>query len=295
MTQSVDRERAVRYLLGELPEAEREALEEQWFVQDDTLAELKEAEDDLVDAYGRGQLSPERRVLFEARYLQDESGRRRVEFAGALHGAIRARRPDLVAARRPQRAWAWAAVVTGVALAGALLGVARLRATLTRMEGERAAIARSAEEQRARAQTLAGEVERLRTQVGDLEARIGRGVEGVVTLALVSGLARDLQPVPSVTIGPDASRLALELRLKDDAFERYAVALETPDGQRVWSALATSSAAVGGRVLLVSVPRTALAPGHYVVAVEGLTQGQKAVPHAEYVFRVRTSPRGSGR
>jgi hypothetical protein len=289
MTEPVGRERAVRFLLGELPDDERDKLEERFFVEDDALAELKEAEDDLVDAYSRGLLSAEQRALFEARHLQGESGERRVEFARALHAAARGRKAATSPARR-SRVWPWAASIAALALTGALLGLARARSTLARLEAERVALAQAAQEMDVRARGLADEVERLRTRVADLEG-LGRGLDRVVALTLTPGLARELQPLASVAIPADASRVELTLRLKDDPYPRYGVAIETADGRRIWSgASSASDAGGGGRALLVSVPAPAVQPGHYVVTVEGIRPGRPAVPHADYVFRALPPP-----
>ena len=288
MTEPVGRERAVRFLLGELPDDERDVLEERFFVEDDALAELKEAEDDLVDAYSRGVLSQERSRLFEARYLQDEPGQRRVAFARALSAA--ARRD---AAKRPARAarvWPWAAAVTALALTGALLGLVRARSTLARLEGERSALARAAQAEEDRARGLADEVERLRTRVADLEDRLGHDLDRVVALTLTAGLARELKPLASVAIPAEASRVELTLGLRDDPYPRYGVVIETADGRRVWSGAASAIDVAGGRALRVSVPAAGVQPGHYVVTVEGTPPGRPAVPHADYVFRVLPRP-----
>ena len=61
MTRRADGDHARRYLLGELPEAERDVFEEEYFSRDETLGALEAAEDDLIDAYCRDALSPEHR------------------------------------------------------------------------------------------------------------------------------------------------------------------------------------------------------------------------------------------
>src|SRR5262245_24314980 len=49
-----DDDRAVRYLLDELPEAEKEALEDEYFGDEEAYAALVAAEDDLIDRYCQG-------------------------------------------------------------------------------------------------------------------------------------------------------------------------------------------------------------------------------------------------
>ena len=49
----------IRYLLGELPEGEQAAIEEQYFADPRVLDELTQTETALVDDYVRGRLSAE--------------------------------------------------------------------------------------------------------------------------------------------------------------------------------------------------------------------------------------------
>ena len=77
-----------QYLLGLVSPSERERLESEYFTNDDAFAEMLSAEDDLIDAYARGQLSAKERHQFEQRFLKSESGRERVQFARTLAGYV---------------------------------------------------------------------------------------------------------------------------------------------------------------------------------------------------------------
>jgi len=79
-----DDERALRYLLDELPGGERDVFEEEYFADDDTHAALRATEDELIDAYCAGTLPAERARRFEERYLATPEGRERVAFAQSL-------------------------------------------------------------------------------------------------------------------------------------------------------------------------------------------------------------------
>lgn len=63
-----DKQRRVlrRYLLGELPEAERTQLADKYFVDEVLFDELLDVENELLDQYVRAQLSPEERKNFGA-------------------------------------------------------------------------------------------------------------------------------------------------------------------------------------------------------------------------------------
>lgn len=69
------------YLLGELAEAERDAMEMDIFTDKETFYRLSEIEDRLVDDYARGRLSGEEKLKFEQIYLSNPARRQRVEFA----------------------------------------------------------------------------------------------------------------------------------------------------------------------------------------------------------------------
>lgn len=73
-----------RYLLGELSEAERAALEEKYFTDPQVFDQVLKAECELLDNYVRGRLSSEARAQFERSYLADPGRRARVKFAEAL-------------------------------------------------------------------------------------------------------------------------------------------------------------------------------------------------------------------
>ena len=60
-----DKEQMYAYLLGQLPAAQVEQLEEAYFGDDATFALLEEARFELLDDYARGKLAPERAVLVE--------------------------------------------------------------------------------------------------------------------------------------------------------------------------------------------------------------------------------------
>ncbi len=77
-------ERIIAYLLEELPEEELEQFEDECFAQESWPAQLSSIEEDLIDAYLRGELTQEQRQRFEQNYLTTEARRERVLMAAAL-------------------------------------------------------------------------------------------------------------------------------------------------------------------------------------------------------------------
>lgn len=72
------------YLLGSLPEAETERLDELSLTDDEFANVLNAAEKDLVDAYAQGELAGTALKQFESHYLASPLRRGKVEFAQAF-------------------------------------------------------------------------------------------------------------------------------------------------------------------------------------------------------------------
>src|SRR5947207_11833289 len=70
-----------RYLLGLLPEAETERMDELSFTDDEFAQALKAVEKDLVDAYVQGELSGVNLEQFKTVYLASPFRRDNMQFA----------------------------------------------------------------------------------------------------------------------------------------------------------------------------------------------------------------------
>ena len=81
-------ERITAYLLEELTEQESEQFEEQCFAQDEWPAEVDAAEQDLIDAYLRNELSSDRRRRFVERYLTTDARKARVLATKTIHQVL---------------------------------------------------------------------------------------------------------------------------------------------------------------------------------------------------------------
>ncbi len=77
-------ERIIAYLLEELPETDLERFEDECFAQESWPIELTLVEEDLIDAYLRHELTPERRQRFEQNYLTTDARQARLSLAAAL-------------------------------------------------------------------------------------------------------------------------------------------------------------------------------------------------------------------
>jgi cytoskeletal protein RodZ len=72
------------YLLGLLPEAETERLDELSVTEEEFVQELRKVEDDLIDAYVNGELTGPELIQFPRQYLSSQLGVERVRFAQAF-------------------------------------------------------------------------------------------------------------------------------------------------------------------------------------------------------------------
>src|SRR5215213_2806842 len=90
---SISKTKRVRYLLGLSSPAEREHIELEYFENEDAFQEMLTAEDDLIDAYARGELAGDERRRFEKSFVGSLRGRHRVQFARAFADAMSATRP----------------------------------------------------------------------------------------------------------------------------------------------------------------------------------------------------------
>lgn len=83
-----DDEELTRYVLGLLPEEDRERLDDASMTDDEVAARLRTAESDLVDSYVRGQIAGETLDRFESHYLSSPRRRESVRLAGTFIRAV---------------------------------------------------------------------------------------------------------------------------------------------------------------------------------------------------------------
>jgi len=109
-------EKARRYLLGELSATEEQEIDERLLGDEETLAALEIAEDELYDAGARGELSHA-----ERRALQQRFGGARARVRRIVAGGLAARARDRKLLPRPRRAFWLAGAVAATAAVVALL------------------------------------------------------------------------------------------------------------------------------------------------------------------------------
>src|SRR5262245_49891277 len=119
---SPEQQRFVDYLLGRIPDDERERMAYRLLEDDEVFEQVAEAEDSLIAGYVRGELSQKEARLVETRLLSTEHGRNRWRAAAALARRERSR----------GRGWMLAAAAVTVCAIGA--GVWLLRDRMAEMQ-----------------------------------------------------------------------------------------------------------------------------------------------------------------
>jgi len=297
-----DDDRAVRYLLDELPAEERDVFEDQYFDDAEAHAALLAAEDELIDRYCEGTLPADQRQRFEERYLATPEGRERVAFASALVRYAAAHRAAPAApSRAPVRhalrlglAWAAAILLAAtavVALLGAQRETRRARAAQAMLQERLQAQQEQARREEQRAAATASELARLRDEAAALGDLLGLDPTQPVraaALALASGLRRDAGGVPRLVIEPGIALVRLRLLLAGVPRAAYRAALQTAEGRELWARNGLSPTVVEGKAgVSLTLPAPLLAPGHYVVTLADPAERRRDETDAEFVFEVR--------
>ena len=307
--------RLTRYLLGAVSPAERENIESEYLVDEDVFEQMLIAEDELVDAYARGELSDQERGQFEKNFLTSERGRDRVHFSQALAGAVSDARPvakGVEPSPSPSFFEALWAGLTGFRVAGvafAVLLVAAfswlllermsMRAELQGLRAERARLTeqsnqlqRVADAERARNAELAAQLaERVPEPVTTEPPKgvVQRPSEDIIAFNISPGSVRGSGGT-KLAVPRSAKLIRLTLSFeRPSSHQEYRAAIETADGNTVWrndSFGSRSNATASDRISLPTIPVSALQPGDYVLLLTGKRADGNFESVANYSFRI---------
>jgi hypothetical protein len=247
--------RRTRYLLGLASEEEREAMEAEFFENDESFERLHAAEDELFDSYTAGRMTAAESAAFHRRYLSSPEGRQRLTFARALQERAdqASAEPGAEPARAGRRvvAWVgWAAAIVAMAVAGWLVAQnARLR----------------------------GEIEDLRRQARSSPPPASpRPVDGTpnpetrpATVLSLRLPARPSRAPLDVALATETRTLRLEVGLNEgEDSATFDVVIRRPEGKEVWREEGLAPREFGAPIV-VMVPADALPGDEYVLSLEG--------------------------
>jgi anti-sigma factor RsiW len=306
--------RRFQHLLGLSSETERERLESEFFDDDDAFQEMLTAEDDLIDAYARGELSAKERKQFEERFMTSAQGRERVEFARTLAGP-RAEQEVAASMWWPgffgsfagnnafvRVAAVIAVLVVTVGFSWLLFDRSRmnnelreLRAERTRLTEESAELRRIADAERARSAELTAQVQAQRNEVlpPPTQPEAQRSPEPRTTDQFVP-IAYTLSPGSvrggsGTTLAVPQKARSIVLRLnfeRPSVHNEYSAVIETADGNAVWRNDSFGSRSNVTGISLPSIPASTLPPGDYVLVLSGKGSDGGFEPVANYSFRI---------
>jgi hypothetical protein len=316
-----------RYLLGELSATEQTALEDEYFLNRSKYEQLCKIEDELVDSYTRGTLTPIDRDRFERCYLSNPQRLRHVKFSQAFARVLDEelaprspieldRRIRETGSKNRDHTW-WSQVIetlSGQSLALRLafiipallivLGGLWYAIETSRLRTQLADAQREAELQQqvaktqaqkiaeleAQARTLAGEQKRLQDQVQSVkDGGSIRSTPASIFFALAVGVLRDPgQEPPSLVIAKGVQDIGLQLILSEIKFPRYWVKLLTVDGREIFSRKnARSQTSKSGDFVLVNVPARKFASGDNVLSLSGITSTGEVETLSKTIIKVK--------
>jgi len=256
-----------RYLLGDLTPEEEERVELEYLAGDEAMALVQEAEDDLIDDYARGRLSPRDARRFEERLLPRPGMPERVAFARTLAAQ---QPPQGRRLARPWLAWAAAVLLAGVSagLGSGLYHERRVAAEADAAARERIAALESTvtlQKQRLQAVPPAGDAPRV--------------------VELRDGADRGPGSPRNEIEAPGEAWVLLRLLVGEHLYPSYVARIETAEGRPVARLLPTvrrdTPAAAD-----VMVPGALLETGAYVIVLEGV-DGRSPEPVAGFPLQVR--------
>jgi hypothetical protein len=247
-------ERIIAYLLAELSETEAEQFEEQCFNQPEwPAADLESAEDDLIEAFVRNELTPERRRRFEENYLITEARKDRVLLARSfVCVACSSASSKLTWTDRLKRFWKTQAMIPKYATVGTalVLGVILLIWSISRQPAPR---------------TFAN------LNLTIASDNRGRNVS--------TGPPKKL----TLPLGADALRVSLELPEPTPKGSTYRVELENVSGPLKSLAIDSQDS----NSIKVIIPAGDLTPGKYALKLLRINQdGTKQRINGSYFFDV---------
>ena len=300
-----------RYLLGDLPENDQAAVEQEYFADPEKFEEVWAAENELVDRYARGRLSRGERELFKRNYLQSPKHRDRVEVARKLLEAadrqvvessvapqvvnpapsLRSRLIEALSIPRMPRfllpATAFLllfSVISWLAIERARLNeeIGKTKAQLSDQQRREREIADQLAAEREQSGKLKSELDRL---LGTLATKPPRTPPSILSFFLKPMLTPRSggETQPQITIPRETDLVRLRMKIEKDDPRRFQAAIRIVGGPQVWNqrSLKSSSGAI-----TVNVPADKLPLNDYILTLSVMTPSGETEVINRYPFRV---------
>lgn len=289
------------YLLGELPAPDVKRFDELSVADDEFSQKLETVENDLIDAYARGELPGRKRKPFQRRFMVTPQQRERVDFARSLARLTAAEAFGAAAGVSPKPASWWqsllspfrsplswkiafaAMVFIGLLLSTLLLAErARWQKRLAQAQEERTASVR--EKQELEAQLAKRDVERAEPARVEQAPSPESKPAFLAFKPSLSGTGEKKQ----LELLPSTETVQVRLEFESDDYSTYRVELRAlADGKQVWEKSKLKARAKGGsKIIELLLPANLFKQGAYQFDLKGITPSGSPEDLPSYPFNV---------
>jgi hypothetical protein len=290
-----------RYLLGDLPAEELIALEDEYLFDNGKYEQICQVEDDLIESYAQGSLSPSDREFFDNAYLKNPQRERHVKFQKAFAKALREERSTRSSVGTRQLS-SWPSRLNGLFYGCSITLKLAFASTMflfavsviwfivetARIQTRLADVQKSVEAQQqlvktqaqritgigAQSKILADDHKNLQNQIHSIKAKESRrSPHSFVIFPLAINIVRDSeQQSQTLTILSNIQDVGLLIRLPEMDYLSYQVQLLTVEGEIIFSRRGVKfRSAQSGKSLLVQIPAHKFKSGDSIVSVSGIT------------------------
>jgi hypothetical protein len=255
--QTPDSDELSQYLLGKLTSERREEIEGRILLEDGFHQEVEIAEEELLDSYVHGTLTPADRQLFEANYLTSELHRQKLLFALALKKKTTTAAPD-------PRHLSWGLAYRGFAYASlALVIVVTALAFLNyRLNGQ-------LQQERSRASALAKELEAARLHESGGETGGWSTQDALVLASLMPAGSRGGE-LQAISVPEGVRAVQFSLQVPADFREKVQVELLNDRNEVITTLSGISPQRIGNKeVIIATLASHYLGRGNYFLRVQG--------------------------
>jgi hypothetical protein len=278
-----------------------------------TFEEIQIAEDELIDDYLNGILSPRENEIFESFFLAAAERRQKLEFARSLKHYIASmplkEHPSWIASlmeslafwqwQNPSLAWSMAAAFLLLLMVGGSWSIIRFRQGLSSKDAE------ALQQQLAQLQThnshlsdvlkqeqeqrnqLARELAMIKTGEKKELPQPGTVSPALLSFALLPGLVREMEGPKRLMIPAGTQLVRFQLQLGENEYPKYRAILQTMENEEIWMQTwprtGPSGEMLGSRLI---VPAALLTKGDYILKLAGINGNGNWEEIGKYYFRV---------
>jgi hypothetical protein len=293
------------YFLGELTREEETRLENEYLGDEAKFAQLREAENDLLDDYAHDLLPPTSRKSFEENYLNSPFRIQRLEFAKTL--AKHQKTKSEAVQTDENKAFAWLDIFsfwkTGAAFAALLLlviGGMWLMKTTPNLPDKEIALSETPQvflppTPQATAKTEKTPI-KPKTNINGASANVlptpKPGVSPTpdeikpnqtIVLALSAVGMRDGGKINQAIIGKETKTLVLQLSLTETEAKVFQVNITNADGESVYQ---IKNARAAGKNVRLNLPANLLKTDDYLIEISAINPGGETEKVSSYSFRI---------